>query len=534
MEEFELELLELDILYYFEYKYGIPKSIELDNPAYYPMYRSDKRYNLIRGGRGSAKSFEGCGRMPVILISCLPFCRIMVIRQIHNTHTNSTFQEICDYINKWELNEFFHITKTPLKVTHLESGNYIVFKGMDKPLSLKSVKDVTHVIFEEAFEIKDIKAIDIVDKSIRTPAFKIGGCHKLFFLFNPDNKSHWLYEQFYDESEESKRKFASYRESAFYLKTTYKDNQFAHPSFIRLIEADKIADPERYLVDGLGEWGSIKETGLFYRFFDYASSVEIGLKKRIYNVDAPLHITFDFNVYPYVSLEVSQLSVNKTTTHLEFCTIEEICLTDKSVMGNLQATVKEFINRYKGHKGTVVVCGDRAGHSRKTNAIPDFATIFAMLQITPKSKYQSARAENGQIVSINPHPEYEQAGCTFKVTDGTIHTQNPRLKQRKILFERLHQGRLKVLPLDRNNGTINAAGQKRPLSEQYPNLTIIQKIDEACKFLIKDYQNLKEDVVSGGKSDRNAELGHTSDAMDYQICQIFDAEFNYIIKELKL
>jgi hypothetical protein len=204
-------------------------------------------------------------------------------------------------------------------------------------------------------------------------------------------------------------------------------------------------------------------------------------------------------------------------------------------MGNLQKTVNEFLSRYKNHKGKVVVCGDRAGHSRKTNAVPDFATIFSMLQITPKAKYQKARDTTNRLIDINPYPEYEESGATFEAIDGTIHSQNPRLKHRQVFFERLHQGRLKVLPLSRNNGTINAAGQTRPLSAQYPNITIVQKIDEEnCKFMIKDYQELKEDFLKGGKSTRNADLGHTSDAMDYQYCQIFDAELAFLVKELKL
>jgi PBSX family phage terminase large subunit len=490
----------------------------------------------MKGGRGSAKSYEAVGKLPIIYLCVYPFRKFLIMRQRYNTHKGSTFDELISYIENWGLQSEFQISLSPIGITHKKSGNSILFKGMDKPAAIKSIKDITDIVWEECFEVKSFAGFDVVNKSVRTLEMeKFGGISKMIIPFNPDNKDHFLYEIFYDPSEEKARKYAYYRENAYYLTTTYRDNQFVSKDFIQLIEADRVANPERYLVDGLGEWGSIKETGLFYRFFDYASSVEFGLKKRVYDASAPLHITFDFNVYPYISLEVTQLNSNAKTAQLEVCTIDEICLTDKMAMGNLQKTVNEFLSRYKNHKGKVVVCGDRAGHSRKTNTVPDFATIFSMLQITPKAKYQKARDTTNRLIDINPYPEYEESGATFEAIDGTIHSQNPRLKHRQVFFERLHQGRLKVLPLSRNNGTINAAGQTRPLSAQYPNITIVQKIDEEnCKFMIKDYQELKEDFLKGGKSTRNADLGHTSDAMDYQYCQIFDAELAFLVKELKL
>lgn len=534
MTDRQLKLLKLDILSYFDYKYCIPKDERFDNEIYYQLYNSDKKYNLMRGGRGSAKSYETSGKLPIVLISCLPFCRILVIRQIEQRHITSTYQEMLDYIDFWKLRSEFKITLRPLRIEHLETGNYILFRGMDKPDSVKSIKDVTHVIWEEAFEIKDWKGVKTIDKSVRTPKLKIGSPHRHYFTFNPDNTNHWLYEVFYDESEEKKRQYRYFRENALYMHTTYKDNKFLPEAFIELIEADKDADPERFLVDGLGQWGRLRETGLFYRQFDYVKIVEEGLKDRVYDSKAPLHITFDFNVYPYISLAISQLHYDAIEHQIQACTIDEICLDDNASAGDLRKTLIAFLQKYRKHTGNVVVCGDRAGHSRKTNSIPDFATIFAMLQPTPKNKYQQHRTQTGQIVSVNPYPEYEDLGCIFKMIDNTIYSQNPRLVLRQNFFERLHLGQLKVLPAHKNYGTINSRGGSRPLSVQYPDVQIVQKIDAECKKTIKDYMELKEDVLKGGKSTRDKDLGHISDALDYQYCQWFDAELAYMAKELKL
>lgn len=530
----QIELAHRDVLQYFDWKYCIPKSSDFDNEAYYPLYYSDKRYNLIRGGRGSAKSYEVCGKLPIVLISSLPFCRFLIVRQIYQTHKTSTYQEILDYLDFWQLKSEFQINKSPMSIVHKETGNYILFRGMDKPDAIKSVKDITHVVWEEAFEIKDWQGITVVDKSVRTPKLKFGGIHKHYFPFNPDNINHPLYEVFYDESEEKKRRYKPYRDNALLLHTTYKDNKFVPQTFINLIEADRIANPERFLVDGLGQWGMIRETGLFYRHFDYVKNVEEGLYDRVYDSRAPLHITFDFNVYPYISLAISQLHYDEIEHELQACTIDEICLDDNASAGDLRKTVEAFLKKYRRHTGKVIVCGDRAGHSRKTNSIPDFATIFNMMQKTPTSQYQQQRTNKGTIEKFNPYPEYEELGCSFVVVDNTIRDKNPRLILRQNFFERLHLGKLKVLPLSPAYGTINAKGQKRAMSQQYENIRIVQKIDALCKKTIKDYMELKEDVTKGGKCTRNKDLGHISDALDYQYCKWFAEELAFIAKELKL
>jgi hypothetical protein len=522
----EEELLQHDILEYFDYKYCIPKDYRLDNEVYYPVYYSDKRYNHIYGGRGSGKSNEMQGKLPIVLISCLPFCRILIIRQIYNTHRTSTFQEAVDYIERWQLEPFFKVTKQPMQITHLETGNYIIYRGMDNPNSIKSVKDVTHVIWEECFEIKDEEGVSTVDKSVRTPRLKFD-IHKHYFVYNPDNKNHWLYDKFHSSKKEHQEQYAAFRRNAMLVKTTYRDNKFVPQSFVDLIEADRTANPERYQVDGLGNFGVLKETGLYYSAFQYNKSAVDKLRNSVYNSDRTIYLTFDFNVYPYISLEIAQLNTDDDNKELQMCHIDEICLTSNEERGKVDKTCIEFLKRYKHHRGRVVICGDRSGNSRKTNAPPDYATVKRILMPTSKRDYIGGGR-------INPYPTYEELGCKFKLLDKTITSQNPRLKYRQRFFERLHNKKIKILEVSRNNGTINAAGIRRDLSVQYAGYTIVQLIDEdKCPMLLRDYQEVKEDVVKGGKDSRDKELTHTSDAVDYLYCQIFDAEFNKIISEFK-
>lgn len=521
MTDEEKELLEYDILHFFEYLYEIPKDPMLDNEVYYPAYYSDKRYNLIWGGRGSGKSYDVEGKLPVVLISCLPFCRILMIREIFASIMGSQFQEVKDYIEAWELTDEFHITTRPPRITHKKTGNFIAFAGMDKPDSIKSVKDVTHVIFGEACQLKSMEGFDTVDKSIRTPRIDMT---KIYMVFNPDNVTHFINKLFFDGELEDQ--YRAYRDNMLSINTTHWDNKFVPYGFRELIEKDKIANPDRYKVDGLGLWGELKSLNAYYPNFKTDKHVQRNLKSDWYDPNISLHLAFDFNVYPYITLEVIQ--VHEIDGKLAICHIDEICLNEKQhgaeKSGSIKETMKEFFNRYERHRGKVYVYGDKSGHNRKTNAVSDYSTIFNMLKPTPTSLFVGGR---------DPFPEYRAHNCTFEVVDRTNKSKNPSHQGRKLFWRRLHSGTLGVLPLSRKLATKNAVGRERGLSANHAGKQIIQLIDEKCQFLINDYINTEEDELKGNKDERNKNLTHCSDAVDYFATTYFNAEFGMIEAELK-
>lgn len=83
-------------------------------------------------------------------------------------------------------------------------------------------------------------------------------------------------------------------------------------------------------------------------------------------------------------------------------------------------------------------------------------------------------------------------------------------------------------------GTISASGKVRALSRQYGGWLVVMFIDqENCPMLIRDYLETMEDVLKGGKSDRPFYLTHTSDANDYFVCDVLDAELDYIKERMQ-
>lgn len=532
MTKKELELAQLDMLLYFDYKYNIPKCPELDNEVYYPAYYSDKRYNLVWGGRGSGKSFDIEGKLPIVLISSLPFCRILMVRQVFDSIKGSQFQEIIDYIAKWELEKYFKVTTSPMRITHIESGNYISFAGMDKPQSLKSIKDITHIIFGEAFQIKSEEGFDTVDKSVRTPLIDQT---KIYVVFNPDNDRHWIYDKFFNE--ELSDQYEYYREDLLSINTTHWDNKFVPFGFRQLIEKDRVANPERYKVDGLGQWGKLKSLNAYYINFKSETAIISGLQQSKYDPNKALHITFDFNVFPYITLEIIQVIENPTLSELQVCHITEICLNEKQhgreKVGRIEETCYEFLRQFAKHRGNVYVYGDRSGHNKKTNAVSDYSTVFAVLGGQSGNKNIRTIDANSKLpTTSNPYPLFKQLGCTFVVHDMTNKSSNPRHEVRKVFFRRMQAGVLSVSPVSRKLRTQNAAGDKRELSVKYGEWKISQFIDSKCQFLINDYQGVEE-AEDGTKDSRNKNLTHCSDAVDYFYCMYFDAEFDLIEAELK-
>ena len=68
-------------------------------------------------------------------------------------------------------------------------------------------------------------------------------------------------------------------------------------------EKDKINDYAYYQVYALGEWGTIKTGGEFFRNFEIGKHVG----RCEYNERYPIHITIDNNVLPYISIGFWQI-----------------------------------------------------------------------------------------------------------------------------------------------------------------------------------------------------------------------------------
>ena len=246
--------------------------------AYAPIFYEDKTYWIISGGRGSGKSTNIAAYFLMKLMGDEYF-RGVVARYTSKAVTNSIYQDILDLINAWGIKHYLEITGDQIRnklnenmiITHsmkLSEGT-ITAKG-------KGLARVTHLLIDEATELPDENEyIKLVD-SFRHK----GSERKIFLLFNPTSRSHWIFKRFYLPDGTPNPKWDN---NHGFLHTTYKDNEHnLDPLKVAEWESLSFNDPEYFDHHILGRWKQIGDGQVFktWRFFgmpDPDSEVVYGL-----------------------------------------------------------------------------------------------------------------------------------------------------------------------------------------------------------------------------------------------------------------
>ncbi|MGN8844647.1 phage terminase large subunit [Niallia sp. Sow4_A1] len=95
----------------------------------------------------------------------------------------------------------FHCTTSPLEIRYKPTGQKILFRGLDDPMSITSITvEVGYLCFawfEEAYQILNEDDFDKVDMSIRGE-LPPGYFKQISISFNSWNEKHWLKRRFFD------------------------------------------------------------------------------------------------------------------------------------------------------------------------------------------------------------------------------------------------------------------------------------------------------------------------------------------------
>ena len=212
-----------------------------------------------------------------------------------------------------------------------------------------------------------------------------------------------------------------------------------------------------------------KSGGEFYKGFDRTKHVG----KCSYDSSLPLHITFDFNVQPYVTLCVWQIAGKQARQ------IDEICLA--SPRNNTYAVCREFKRKYQGHEAGLFVYGD------------------------PSGKHADTRNQKG----------YND----FTIISSELKDYKPSLRIAS-----------KAPAVVMRGNFINAI-----LEQNFADIQI--SFHENCKNTIADYLYLKESSDGTKHKEKTQEngvsfekYGHCSDANDYFLCEAFKNEFSRYLR----
>lgn len=202
---------------------------------------------LTYGGASSGKSHGVVQKVVLKALKRWPHPRkVLWLRKVDRTIQDSIFTDVIDCLSTWKLLPLCRVNKSN-RTIHLPNGAVFLFKGMDDPEKIKSIKGLSDVVMEEASEFNQDDFTQLTLR-LREPKHKR---RQLFCMFNPVSKLNWTYKQWFDPNVEVDANRVAIHQS------TYKDNHFLDADNIRTIENLKQTNPAYYRIYTLGEFATL-------------------------------------------------------------------------------------------------------------------------------------------------------------------------------------------------------------------------------------------------------------------------------------
>ena len=239
------------------------------NEIYHYILKSKARVIINYGGRDSGKSFFSGGQYIPLCMATEDYFRGVAIRKTYISNKDSTYAEITDGIDLLGLNKVLDYTKNPLEIRNVNNKNKLIFRGMDQPKNLKSLKGINFWWFEEAEDLTESQFDDLLI------LLRGNGYQRAFLTFNPIDEDHFTNDRFvnckkdriikrFDDGDpkiwEIDVKDIINGEVVEYtvlvIRSTFDDNKFIPPVRKLIIEQLKHRDPMMYNVYRKGLFGS--------------------------------------------------------------------------------------------------------------------------------------------------------------------------------------------------------------------------------------------------------------------------------------
>lgn len=146
-----------------------------------------KRFKILRGGRGGAKSHTIA--QVLLMLSMQRKLRILCVREVQKSLKESSMQVLKDYIDRMKLAAWFDILRDEIRCKL--TGSTFGFSGLKDHTadSIKSWEGADIVWVEEAHSVT-AHSWNILIPTIRKPGSEI------WASFNPDQESDYVYNRF--------------------------------------------------------------------------------------------------------------------------------------------------------------------------------------------------------------------------------------------------------------------------------------------------------------------------------------------------
>lgn len=450
------------------------------------------RFIWCFGGSSAAKTYS---TVQLIITSMMENRdeNTMVLRKYAVDIKDSIYSDFTGIIKGWGLTDYFVIQQNYIQCKL--TGSYVRFRGLDDSEKIKGLANFKRVVLEEIsqFDETDLKQIR---KRLRG---RVG--QQIIGIFNPVSEEHWIktkildLEDLIDVESDIAQIQVNGKGNLIVFRTNYLDNKyivgdwsvgpdgqlvqvggFVDQHTIDDFEKDKINDYEYYRIYGLGFWGKLRTGGEFWKKF----KAERHVNTIDWNRSAPLFLSWDENVNPYLTCEVWQI-IGKHAQQ-----IDEIFLEDPR--NRVKDVCLEFSKRYPlDQVAGLFLYGDRT------------------------SVKEDTKLEKGEnfFTEIEKHLKAYRPALRLQ-------SRNPSVVQSGNFINEIYDG----------TGT--------------SGITI--GIHERCKKSIFDYQYALEDSDGTIKKTKKKnkvtgvtfeEFGHASDAKRYIITTAFASEYNFFLNKKK-
>ncbi|MCR8980905.1 PBSX family phage terminase large subunit [Brevibacillus laterosporus] len=220
------------------------------------LFDWDYKFYFLVGGYGSSKSYHVALKLILKLLE--EKRTALVVREVYDTHRDSTYSLLEEIVIDLGLEGKVKPMTSPMQIK-FPNGSKIIFKGMDKPVKLKSINNISIIWIEECSEVK-YEGFKELTGRMRHPTLPL---HMLLST-NPVSTANWCYKYFFKDAK--KKHFILddqdlYQDRIVMIKNTYyhhstaDDNLFLPPSYIEQLEELKIHDPDLHRIARKGQFG---------------------------------------------------------------------------------------------------------------------------------------------------------------------------------------------------------------------------------------------------------------------------------------
>lgn len=218
------------------------------NKHIYNIIDNYTRFTEIHYGGASSGKSHGVVQK-IVMKSCKKWKKprkVLFLRKVGRSIRDSIFADVLACLSDWNLLDRCKVNMTDFRIT-LPNGAEFLFKGMDDPEKIKSIKGISDVVMEEAteFTLDDYTQLTL---RLRDKGHKF---RQIFLLFNPVSKLNWVFKQFFaDDVINDSNRVSIYH-------TSYKNNRFLDEENKKTIEELQLRNPAYYRIYALGEFATL-------------------------------------------------------------------------------------------------------------------------------------------------------------------------------------------------------------------------------------------------------------------------------------